>query len=64
MTEYETVLEAMQALYEINTATEIKTTTEAGKTRPATAEDIQQLNFDICYQLAGLLNIDLSELEG
>lgn len=64
MTEYETVLEALQALYEINTATEIKTKDmETGKTRPATVEDIQQYNIDICYQLAGLLKIDLSELE-
>lgn len=64
MIEYETVLEALQALYEINTATEIKTRdTETGKARPATVEDIQQLNIDICYQLADLLKIDLSELE-
>lgn len=63
MIEYETVEEALHALSEINTATEIKTTTENGKTRPATVEDIQQYNIDICYQLAGLLKIDLSELE-
>lgn len=64
MTEYETVLEALQALYEINTATEIKAKDmETGKTSQATVEDIQQLNMDIVYQLAGLLKIDLSELE-
>ena len=59
MIEYETVEEALDALCEINTATEIKTTTETGKTRPATVEDIQQLNMDIVYQLADLLKIDL-----
>lgn len=64
MIEYKTVKEALYALSEINTAKEIKTTdTETGKTRPATVEDIQQLNIDICYQLADLLKIDLSELE-
>lgn len=64
MIEYETVEEALRALSEINTATEIKTTdTETGKTRPATVEDIQQLNMDICYQIADLLKIDLSEVE-
>lgn len=64
MIEYETVKEALYALSEINTAKEIKITdVEAGKTRPATVEDIQQYNIDICYQLADLLKIDLSEVD-
>lgn len=64
MIEYETVEEALHALFEINTAKEIKITdVETGKTRPATVEDIQQYNIDICYQLADLLKIDLSEVD-
>ena len=64
MIEYETVEEALRALFEINEAKEIKTTDmETGKTRPATVEDIQELNIDIAYQLADLLKIDLSQLD-
>ena len=64
MIEYKTAKEALYALSEINTAKEIKIAdVETGQTRPATVEDIQQYNIDICYQLAGLLKIDLSELE-
>lgn len=64
MIEYETVKEALYALSEINTAKEIKITdVETGKARPATVEDIQQYNIDICYQLADLLKIDLSEVD-
>lgn len=59
MIEYETVKDALYALSEINNATEITTTTETGKTRPATVEDVQQLKMDIIYQLADLLKIDL-----
>ncbi|CCK86359.1 Putative uncharacterized protein [Lactobacillus equicursoris DSM 19284 = JCM 14600 = CIP 110162] len=64
MIEYETVEEALHALSEVNSAKDIKITdAETGKVRPATVEDIQQFNIDICYQLAGLLKIDLRELE-
>lgn len=31
---------------------------ETGETRQATVEDIQQYNFDICYQLSDLLKIN------
>lgn len=64
MIEYETVEEALRALFEINDAKEIKTTdVETGKTRQATVEDVQQLNIDIAYQLADLLKIDPSQLD-
>lgn len=64
MIEYETVEEALHALSEINSAKEIKITdVETGKARQATVEDIQSFNIDICYQLAGLLKINLSEVE-
>ena len=59
MIEYETVEEALHALFEINEAKEIKVKdVETGETRQATVEDIQQYNFDICYQLADLLKIN------
>lgn len=59
MIEYETVEEALQALFEINEAKEIKIKDEeTGEIREATVEDIQQYNFDICYQLADLLKIN------
>lgn len=64
MTEYETVEEALNALYEFNSAKEIQITDmETGKTRQATLEDIQSANMDILYQLADLLKINLSEVE-
>lgn len=63
MIEYETVEEALHALSEINSAKGILITdAETGKTRQATVEDIQSFNIDICYQLAGLLKINLSEV--
>lgn len=59
MIEYETVEEALRALFEINEAKEIKVKDmETGDTKQATVEDIQQYNFDICYQLANLLKIN------
>ena len=58
MTEYETVEEALHDLFEINEAKEIKVKNgETGETREATVKDLQQYNFDICYQLADLLKI-------
>ena len=58
MIEYETVEEALHALFEINEAKEKVKDVETGETRQATVEDIQQYNFDICYQLADLLKIN------
>lgn len=64
MTEYETVEEALNALYEFNSAKEIQIRDmETGKTRQAKLEDIQSANMDILYQLADLLKINLSEVE-
>lgn len=59
MIEYETVEEALHDLFEINEAKEIKVKDMGtGETKQATVKDIQQLNLDICYQLADLLKIN------
>lgn len=62
MIEYETVKEALRAMYELNNATGITIKNmETGKTRQADVNDIQEENMEILYQLVDLLGIDLEE---